>query len=103
MRISNYNASLVQDTGVNTKAMQSEAFFSQIAFKPTGEWKEEIVLFDLEQAATEAAAKTLRKAAFPDGTPAELSPGCYVKLTVQDVFDCIVVMTTGLTNVVASN
>jgi hypothetical protein len=51
------------------------AFFSQVAFKPTGEWKEEIVLFDLEQAATEAAARTLRTAAFPDGTPAELSPG----------------------------
>jgi hypothetical protein len=51
------------------------AFFSQIAFKPTGEWKEEIVLFALEQAATEAAAKTLQTAAFPDGTPAEASPG----------------------------
>jgi hypothetical protein len=51
------------------------AFFSQIEFKSTGEWKEEIVMFDLEQAATEAAAKTLRTAAFPDGTPAKLSPG----------------------------
>jgi hypothetical protein len=51
------------------------AFFSQIAFKPTGEWKEEIVLFYLEQASTEAASETLLKAAFPDGTPAELSPG----------------------------
>jgi hypothetical protein len=50
-------------------------FFSQIAFKPTGEWKEEIVLFDLEQAATEAAARTLQRAAFPDGTPSGLSPG----------------------------
>ncbi len=51
------------------------AFFSQIAFKRTGEWKEEIVLFDLEGAATEAAAKTLNTAAFPDGTRADLSPG----------------------------
>ena len=51
------------------------AFFSQIAFKPTGEWKEEIVLFDLEQAATEAAARTLQTAAFPEGTPAKLAPG----------------------------
>lgn len=50
------------------------AFFSQIALKPTGEWKEEIVLFDLEQAATEQAAKTLQTAAFPDGTPVKLSP-----------------------------
>ena len=51
------------------------AFFSQIAFKPTGEWKEEIVLFDLDKAASEAAAKTLQKAAFPDGTPAKVLPG----------------------------
>jgi hypothetical protein len=50
-------------------------FFSQIAFKRTGEWKEEIVLFDLEQAATDAAVKTLRKATYPDGKRAELSPG----------------------------
>jgi len=50
-------------------------FFSQIAFKRTGEWKEEIVLFDLEQAATETAAKMLETAAFPDGTRAKLSPG----------------------------
>jgi len=51
------------------------AFFSQIAFKRTGEWKEEIVLFDLEHAATQEAAKTLKTAAFPDGTRAHLSPG----------------------------
>ena len=51
------------------------AFFSQLAFKPTIEWKEEIVLFDLEKATTEAAAKTLQTAAFPDGTAAKLSPG----------------------------
>ena len=51
------------------------AFFSQLAFKPTIEWKEEIVLFDLEKATTEAAAKTLQAAAFPDGTAAKLSPG----------------------------
>ena len=51
------------------------AFFSLIAYKPTAEWKEEIVLWDYDKAATEAAAKTLRTAAFPDGTPAKLSPG----------------------------
>jgi len=51
------------------------AFFSLIAYKPTSEWKEEIVQFDREKAATEAAVKTLRGAAFPDGTPAELAPG----------------------------
>jgi hypothetical protein len=51
------------------------AFFSQIAYKPTIEWKEEIVLFDQDKAATEAAAKTLQAAVFPDGTPAKLAPG----------------------------
>ena len=51
------------------------AFFSEIAYKPTGEWKEEIVLFDQDKAVTEAAAKVLETAAFPDGTPARLSPG----------------------------
>jgi len=51
------------------------AFFSLIAYKPTAEWKEEIVLWDYDKAATEAAAKTLQTAAFPDGTPAKLSPG----------------------------
>jgi uncharacterized protein DUF1553/uncharacterized protein DUF1549 len=51
------------------------AFFSQIAFKSTGEWKEEIILFDLEQAVSEEAVAALKKAAFPDGAPAELSPG----------------------------
>jgi len=51
------------------------AFFSLIAYKPTAEWKEEIVLWDYDKTATEAAAKTLAAAAFPDGTPAKLSPG----------------------------
>jgi len=49
--------------------------FSEIAYKPTGEWKEEIILFDLERATAEAATGTSRSAAFPDGTPAKLSPG----------------------------
>ena len=51
------------------------ALFSQIAFKSTGEWKEEIVQFDFEKAGTEAAQEALQAAAFPDGTPAKLSPG----------------------------
>jgi hypothetical protein len=42
-------------------------FFSQIAYKETGEWKEEIVFF---KPATVASA-----AAFPDGTSATLTPG----------------------------
>jgi hypothetical protein len=43
-------------------------FFSQIGYKATGEWKEEIVLFNPGKAAPRAAA-------FPDGKPARLTPG----------------------------
>jgi hypothetical protein len=42
-------------------------FFSRIGFKPTGEWKEEIVLFDPNKPVTRAAV-------LPDGTAVELSP-----------------------------
>jgi hypothetical protein len=46
------------------------AFFSEIGYKPTVEWKEEIVLFDLEKTTNRLA----QSAAFPDGTPVWLSP-----------------------------
>ena len=46
------------------------AFFSQIGYKPTTEWKEEIVFFD--QSKAPAAQRTLT---FPDGTPARVLPG----------------------------
>ena len=42
------------------------AFFSQIEYKPTTEWKEEIVFFDPN--------KTRAPAIFPDGKPARLLP-----------------------------
>ncbi len=45
-------------------------FFSQIGYKETGEWKEEIVYFKPRPAGAPAAA-----VAFPDGTPARLAPG----------------------------
>lgn len=43
------------------------AFFSRVAFKPTAEWKEEIVYLD--PAATEPL-----EAVFPDGTPVRIQP-----------------------------
>jgi hypothetical protein len=43
------------------------AFFSQLAYKPTGEWKEEIVYFDAERPRPTAV--------FPDGTAARIAPG----------------------------
>ena len=49
------------------------AFFSQVAYKGTAEWKEEIVFFDTVKASEDAAAGKLAKASFPDGTRAQLS------------------------------
>ncbi len=51
------------------------AFFSQIAYKPTVEWKEEIVMFDLEKARSQPSLESLRAAAFPDSAPVRLAPG----------------------------
>ncbi len=46
------------------------AFFTQIGFKSTGEWKEEIVFFDPNLPRDAASAPM-----FPDGTPAQLDAG----------------------------
>jgi hypothetical protein len=46
------------------------AFFSEIGYKPTSEWKEEIVLFDL----TKTTNRLAQSAVFPDGTSVVLSP-----------------------------
>ncbi len=46
------------------------AFFSQISYKSTGEWKEEIVIYDAEK-----APHGENIAVFPDGTTVELPPG----------------------------
>ena len=57
------------------------AFFSQIGYKSTGEWKEEIVYFDPDKGApafAPASAKATagpRQAVFPDGTAVKLEPG----------------------------
>jgi hypothetical protein len=48
-------------------AVRMAPFFSQIAYKPTSEWKEEIVYFD--------ADKPRDALVFPDGKPARLAPG----------------------------
>ncbi len=47
------------------------AFFSCIDFKPTGEWKEEIVRFDPEKLAAQTDSPP--SAAFPDGTQVTLT------------------------------
>jgi hypothetical protein len=49
-------------------------FFSQVGFKPTREWKEEIVVFDPHKPKSPADAPP-PVAVFPDGTKPELTPG----------------------------
>lgn len=48
-------------------------FFSYVGFKPTKEWKEEIVFFDLVKA-FEQLQGDASHAVFPDGARAKLSP-----------------------------
>ncbi len=50
-------------------------FFSQIGYKPTGEWKEEIVYFDPDKSIPAVAGAAARAAGLPDGTSIRLSPG----------------------------
>ena len=49
------------------------AFFSEIGFKRTDEWKEEVVYFDAVKAAKDAASGKLKTGVFPDGTRVALS------------------------------
>ena len=50
-------------------------FFSQIGYKPTGEWKEEIVFFDPDKTPAGSAAGAPLVARLPDGTTARLPVG----------------------------
>ena len=53
------------------------AFFTEVGYKSTAEWKEEIVFFDPDKtnaAATNELKITRAMAVFPDGTPARLLP-----------------------------
>jgi hypothetical protein len=60
------------------------AFFSQICYKSTTEWKEEIVSFDPNSVAKPEGGGPLPAAVFPDGTPAQLSPGQDPRLAFAD-------------------
>ena len=49
------------------------AFFAQVGYKPTGEWKEEIVFFVCGNTNAQSANAAFRAAVFPDGVSARLS------------------------------
>jgi len=51
------------------------AFFAQLSYRPTGEWKEEIVTFDPDLAIGQTSPDAPVRAVFPDGIAANLSPG----------------------------
>ena len=51
------------------------AFFTQVGYKATGEWKEEIVLFDPAKASPAAGGAAAPAAVFPDGQAAPPAPG----------------------------
>jgi hypothetical protein len=51
------------------------AFFSQVGYKPTREWKEEIVFFDPNKPLPGVKPGAPAVLTFPDGTTARLAPG----------------------------
>jgi hypothetical protein len=51
------------------------AFFSQVGYKPTGEWKEEIVYFDAAKTPAPDAAAAVRTLTLPDGTTVRVGAG----------------------------
>ena len=59
------------DKWPETKRSEMAAFFGKVGFKPTSEWKEEIIHFDPWK--TNAAPLTIT--VFPDGTPAQIKQG----------------------------
>jgi len=63
------------DTWPKERLAGMAVFFSQIGYKSTGEWKEEIVYFDPDKGATAAAGPMTRSAVLPDGTSVQLAPG----------------------------
>ncbi len=59
----------------NERLSGMAAFFAQISYKSTAEWKEEIVCFVRYKPVDPAAGSVSAQATFPDGTPAKFSPG----------------------------
>lgn len=49
-------------------------FFSLVGYKPTREWKEEIVFFDVGRASTQPAGAGWMTATFPDGSTVKADP-----------------------------
>jgi hypothetical protein len=63
------------DTWPRERLAGMAAFFSQIGYKSTGEWKEEIVYFDPDKGVAAGGVPAARAAVLPDGTTVQLAPG----------------------------
>jgi hypothetical protein len=50
-------------------------FFSQVGYKPTGEWKEEILFFDRRKGKEKETANRPLKAIYPNGAAVDIPPG----------------------------
>ena len=59
-------------------------FFSQVGYKPTGEWKEEIVFFDRRKGKDSESLNQPLSAVFPDGTQVQIPPGQDPRRTFAD-------------------
>ena len=59
-------------------------FFAYVGFKPTREWKEEIVYFDSIKAIQDAHSGSMVTAVLPDGAPVELSPAVDPRIRFAD-------------------
>lgn len=59
-------------------------FFSQVGYKPTGEWKEEIVFFDRRKGKDSESLSQPLMAVYPDGTRVQIPPGQDPRRTFTD-------------------
>lgn len=62
------------DTWPAERLTAMSAFFSQVGYKPTREWKEEIVFFDPNKTSAGSAAGSPRTATLPDGSTVKIPP-----------------------------
>jgi hypothetical protein len=51
------------------------SFFSQVGYKPTNEWKEEIVYFDRRKGRDSTSLNQVLTTQFPDGVQVQITPG----------------------------
>ncbi len=84
-----------------SEVQQLAVFFSQIGFKPTGEWKEEIVVFDPRRAQRDPEQKDLT-AVLPDGSEVMLPEGSIRELSLPTGSSTIVILGSSIPSSIES-